>query len=61
MDASIWPSFAKMPLLREITLALIMKMAFHLCIPRALLKRGITEREAAKPAFWQTLPFCRWA
>ncbi len=37
--------------------ALIMKMAFHLCIPRVLLKRGITEREAAKPAFWQTLPF----
>jgi DNA-binding transcriptional LysR family regulator len=37
--------------------ALIMKMAFHLCIPRALLKHGITEREAAKPAYWQTLPF----
>lgn len=37
--------------------ALIMKMTFHLCIPRALLKRGTTDREAAKPAFWQTLPF----
>ncbi|MFM2177999.1 MAG: hypothetical protein RL015_2097 [Verrucomicrobiota bacterium] len=37
--------------------ALIMKMSFHLCIPRALLKRGTTERAAAKPAYWQTLPF----
>jgi len=37
--------------------ALIMKMSFHLCIPRALLRRGTTEREAAKPALWQTLPF----
>lgn len=37
--------------------ALIMKVRFHLCIPRVLLKRGITEREAASPALWQTLPF----
>jgi DNA-binding transcriptional LysR family regulator len=37
--------------------ALIMKMGFHLCIPRALLKRSTTDREAAKPALWQTLPF----
>jgi len=37
--------------------ALVMKMRFHLCIPRALLKRGATERDAASPALWQTLPF----
>lgn len=37
--------------------ALIMKMGFHLCIPRVLLKRGTTDREASKPALWQTLPF----
>jgi DNA-binding transcriptional LysR family regulator len=37
--------------------ALIMKMGFHLCIPRVLLKRGTTDRVAGKPAFWQTLPF----
>lgn len=36
---------------------LIMKMAFHLCIPRTLLKQNLTDREAAKPALWQTLPF----
>ncbi|MBE2286182.1 MAG: LysR family transcriptional regulator [Prosthecobacter sp.] len=37
--------------------ALVMKMRFHLCIPRALLKRGATERDAASPALWQTLAF----
>lgn len=37
--------------------ALVMKMRFHLCIPRALLKRGATERDAASAALWQTLPF----
>jgi LysR family transcriptional regulator, nitrogen assimilation regulatory protein len=37
--------------------ALIMKVRFHLCIPRVLLKRGTTEREAANPALWQSLPF----
>jgi DNA-binding transcriptional LysR family regulator len=36
---------------------MIMKMGFHLCIPRALIKNGMTDREAAKTAFWQTLPF----
>jgi len=37
--------------------ALVMKMGFFVCIPRALLKPGTTPREAAKPALWQTLPF----
>jgi DNA-binding transcriptional LysR family regulator len=37
--------------------ALIMKVTFYLCIPRVLLKRGTTDREARKPEFWQTLPF----
>lgn len=37
--------------------ALVMKMRFHLCIPRALLKRGTTESDAASPALWQMLPF----
>lgn len=37
--------------------ALLMKMRFHLCIPRILLKRGETERDAIKPARWSTLPF----
>lgn len=36
---------------------LVMKMRFHLCIPRKLLKRNIADHEAAKPALWQTLPF----
>ncbi len=35
----------------------VMKMAYHLCIPRSLLPAGLTAREAAKPALWQTLPF----
>ncbi len=37
--------------------AVVMKMGYFLCIPRGLLKRGITAREAAKPALWQSLPF----
>lgn len=37
--------------------AQIVKMAFHLCIPRGLLKRGATERDAARPELWQALPF----
>jgi DNA-binding transcriptional LysR family regulator len=36
---------------------LVTKMGFHLCIPRLLLKHGTTERDAASPALWQTLPF----
>lgn len=35
----------------------VMKMGYYLCIPRRLLKPGITAREAAKPALWQSLPF----
>lgn len=35
----------------------VMKMGYFLCIPRCLLKHGITAREAAKPALWQSLPF----
>lgn len=35
----------------------VMKMGFFLCIPRSLLKRGMTERDAAKPELWKTLPF----
>ncbi len=37
--------------------ALVMKMRFHLCIPRVLLKRGITGREVSDPKLWQKLPF----
>lgn len=37
--------------------ALILRMRFLLCIPRRLLKPSITDREAQKPATWQTLPF----
>lgn len=35
----------------------VVKMSYFLCIPRRLLKRGTTAREAAKAALWQTLPF----
>lgn len=35
----------------------VMKMGYFLCIPRCLLKPGMTAREAAKPTLWQSLPF----
>lgn len=36
---------------------LVTKIGFHLCIPRVLLKRGTTERDASNSGLWQTLPF----
>ncbi len=35
----------------------ILKMSFHLCIPRGLIKRGLSQEQLANPKLWQTLPF----
>lgn len=35
----------------------ILKLTFHLCIPRVLLKRGIKTEALVDPAFWLGLPF----
>ncbi len=35
----------------------LMKLTFHLCIPKRLLKRGMPPADLTKPALWQTLPF----
>ncbi|MBL9115165.1 MAG: LysR family transcriptional regulator [Verrucomicrobiaceae bacterium] len=38
-------------------MAAVMKVGFHLCIPRRLLKRGTSQQDASSPLVWQRLPF----
>jgi DNA-binding transcriptional LysR family regulator len=35
----------------------LMKLTFHLCIPKVLIKRGTPVSDLSKPSLWQTLPF----
>ena len=35
----------------------IMKLTFHLCIPRGLVKRGVTQEQLSDPKLWEGLPF----
>lgn len=35
----------------------LVKLTFHLCIPKKLVKKGTPEAHLTRPAFWQTLPF----
>jgi DNA-binding transcriptional LysR family regulator len=35
----------------------LLKLSFHLCIPKCLIKRGTPVRDLSKPSVWQTLPF----
>ncbi|MBL9142394.1 MAG: hypothetical protein JNM99_01820 [Verrucomicrobiaceae bacterium] len=35
----------------------LVKLTFHLCIPKKLLKPGTPATDLGKPSLWQTLPF----
>jgi DNA-binding transcriptional LysR family regulator len=35
----------------------LVKLSFHLCIPKRLIKRGTPAADLTKPSLWQTLPF----
>ena len=35
----------------------LLKLSFHLCIPKRLIKRGTLVKDLSKPGVWQALPF----